>query len=69
MATAMSVVWAAIVLWYVGRWLDGRLTPALSSTTGPPGVAGLGGAIVGAMLGNVASVRRARRPGRERAPD
>ncbi len=81
MAVAMAVVWSAILLWYVGRWLSGRVTPstkkatlvgcvvlavtlflmARSEAAGPPGVAGLGGALVGVMVANIVSVRRARR--------
>jgi hypothetical protein len=34
---------------------------ARSEVAGPPGVAGLGGALVGVMVANILSVRRARR--------
>lgn len=79
MAVATAVVWSAILLRYVGRWLAGHVTPSIrtstlvvcwvlavtlflmarSSAAGPPGVEGLGGALIWAMVANILSVRRA----------
>lgn len=36
---------------------------ARSETLGPPGIAALGGSLVGAMIGNLIGIRRARRAG------